>query len=106
MLVYLTLPLGSETTYEFLDTIREIAKEYYPQGNVYVVGNATMEYDFQKSFSRDNTVVSIVSILIVLVVLLFTFKSIGIPFLLILVIQAGIWMNFPFPQLRAERFFS
>ena len=43
MLVYLTLPLGSETTYEFLDTIREIAKKYYPQANVYVVGNATTE---------------------------------------------------------------
>ena len=102
---YLTLPLGSETTYEFLDTIREIAKEYYPQGNVYVVGNATMEYDFQKSFSRDNTVVSIVSILIVLVVLLFTFKSIGIPFLLILVIQGSIWMNFSIPAITGREIF-
>ena len=105
MLVYLTLPLGSETTYEFLDTIREIAKEYYPQGNVYVVGNATTEYDFQKSFSRDNTVVSIVSILIVLVVLLFTFKSIGIPFLLILVIQGSIWMNFSIPAITGREIF-
>lgn len=70
-----------------------------------MVGNATTEYDFQKSFSRDNTVVSIVSILIVLVVLLFTFKSIGIPFLLILVIQGSIWMNFSIPAITGREIF-
>ena len=44
-------------------------------------------------------VVSIVSILIVLVVLLFTFKSAGMPILLILVIQGSIWINFSIPAL-------
>ena len=105
MLVYLDLPLGSETTYAFLDTIRETAQTYYPEGNVYVVGNATTEYDFQKSFRRDNTVVSIVSILIVLVVLLFTFQSVGMPFLLILVIQGSIWLNFSVPAITGNEIF-
>ena len=62
-----------------------------------MVGDSTTEYDFQKSFSRDNVVVSIVSILIVLSVLLFTFKSAGMPLLLILVIQGSIWINFSIP---------
>ena len=105
MLVYLTLPLGSGETYQFLDTIRETAQNYYPGGSVYVVGNATTEYDFQKSFRRDNTVVSIVSILIVLVVLLFTFKSVGMPFLLILVIQGSIWLNFSVPAITGNEIF-
>ena len=61
------------------DTVRETAQRYYPDGNVYVAGNSSTEYDFEKSFARDNTVVSIVSLLIVLVVLLFTFKSAGMP---------------------------
>ena len=47
----------------------------------------------------DNIVVSVVSILIVLAVLLFTFKSAGMPLLLILVIQGAIWMNFAYPAL-------
>ena len=102
MLVYLTLPLGSGETYQFLDTIRETAQNYYPEGDVYVVGNATTEYDFQKSFRRDNTVVSVVSILIVLVVLLFTFQSAGMPFLLILVIQGSIWINFSIPAITGD----
>ena len=87
--------MGNIASYKVLliDTVRTLAQSYYPDGNVYVAGDSTNEYDFQKSFARDNTVVSIVSILIVLVVL-FTFLSAGMPVLLILVIQGSIWINF------------
>ena len=105
MLLYLTLPVGGDETYAFTDTIRDIAHSYYPDGNVYVAGTSTNEYDFQKSFSRDNTVVSVVSILIVLVVLLFTFKSVGMPLLLIMVIQGSIWINFSIPALTGTPLF-
>lgn len=105
MLLYLTLPVGGDTTYAFTDTIRDIAHSYYPDGSVYVAGTSTNEYDFQKSFSRDNAVVSIVSLLIVLVVLLFTFKSVGMPLLLIMVIQGSIWINFSIPSLTGTPLF-
>lgn len=105
MLVYLTLPESGEETYHFIDTIRETAGKYYPDGSVYIAGNSTTEYDFQKAFARDNLVVSVVSILIVLVVLLFTFKSAGMPVLLILVIQGSIWINFSLPYLLDQPLF-
>ena len=99
MLVYLTLPEAGEETYRFTDTIRRVAQDEYPGGRVYVAGNSTNQYEFEKSFRVDNIVVSVVSILIVLAVLLFTFKSAGMPVLLILVIQGSIWMNFSYPTL-------
>ena len=99
MLVYLTLPEAGDETYRFTDTIRSVAQSYYPKGQVYVVGNSTNQYEFEKSFQIDNIVVNVVSILIVLAVLLFTFKSAGMPVLLILVIQGAIWMNFSYPTL-------
>ena len=105
VLVYLTLPVSGDTTYEFLDTIQETAEKYYPDKKVYVVGNSTTEYDFKKSFEVDNTVVSIVTILIVLVVLLFTFMSVGMPILLILVIQGAIWINFSIPAITGNELF-
>lgn len=105
MLVYLDIPEGGDTLYGFLDTMRGIAEEYYPEGEVYVVGNPTSEYDFQKTFSRDNTVISVLTILIVLLVLLFTFKSVGMPLLLILVIQGSIWMNFSVPTFTGNGIF-
>ena len=45
------------------------------------------------------------SILAVLVVLLFTFKSAGMPVLLILVIQGAIWINFAFPAIQQKNLF-
>lgn len=105
MLLYLTLPESGEETYQFIDTIQETAQKYYPDESVYVAGNSTTEYDFQKAFARDNLVVSVVSILIVLVVLLFTFKSAGMPVLLILVIQGSIWINFSMPYILDQPLF-
>lgn len=105
MLVYTTLPLGSETTYAFVEDVKELAQSYYPNGEVHVVGNVTTEMDFKESFVVDNVVVSVVSILIVLIVLLFTFKSVAMPIILIAVIQGCIWLNFSFPVLTDEPVF-
>ena len=105
MLLYLTLPVSGDETYHFTDKILEIARSYYPDEDVFLAGNSTNEYDFEKSFAVDNTVVSIVSVLIVLVVLLFTFNSAGMPLLLILVIQGSIWINFSFPPIPGKYLF-
>ena len=105
MLVYLKLPVGGDETYDFLDQMRVVAHKYYPDGEVYVVGDSSSEQDFKTSFSRDNVVVSVLSILIVLVVLLFTFKSAGIPVLLIVVIQGSIWINYGIPTITNSPLF-
>lgn len=97
MLVYLNLPESGTETYEFTDKIKATAEDFYPDSVIFVVGESTNQYEFKKSFTVDNIVVSLMSILIVLVVLLFTFKSAGMPLLLILVIQGSIWINFSVP---------
>lgn len=104
-LIYLTLPVGGDETYAFLDTIEDVARKYYPEGEIYVVGDSSSEYDFQKTFSTDNVIISVVSIIIVLAVLLFTFNSVGMPLLLILVIQGCIWINFSIPYLQSQGVF-
>lgn len=104
MLVYLTLPEESEETFAFLDEMHELAGKYY-SGKVLVCGESVSQYDLQKTFARDNMVVNVVSILVVLVVLLFTFKSAGMPVLLIAVIQGCIWINFSVPAIAGENIF-
>lgn len=104
MLVYLTLPEESDETFAFIDKMHEMAGKYY-DGTILVCGESVSQYDLQKTFGRDNTVVSVVSILAVLVVLLFTFKSAGMPVLLIAVIQGCIWINFSVPALQHDNLF-
>lgn len=105
ILVYLSLPEESEETFDFINEIHNIADRYYKGQRVLVVGESVSQLDLKTCFSRDNTVVSVVSILAVLVVLLFTFKSAGMPVLLIIVIQGSIWINFSFPYLQSTYLF-
>ncbi len=102
LVVYLNLPEESQETFDFLQTIHREAAKYYGNENVYVVGNSTSDYDLSSSFSQDNLLISILSALFVIIILLFTFKSAGLPVLLILVIQGSIWINFSFPYLMEE----
>lgn len=105
MLVYLNMDEEGTETFEFLDKMHTIMYKYYPKDS-YIVGNTTSDFDLSTSFSRDNLIISILSALFVILVLLFTFKSAGLPVLLIAVIQGSIWINFSFPYLmKSELFF-
>ena len=105
ILVYLNLPEEGDETFAFLDRMHDMAGVYYPEDEVLIPGESMSQYDLYKTFQVDNTVVNVVSILAVLVVLLFTFKSAGMPVLLILVIQGAIWINFSFPALQNKPLF-
>lgn len=100
MLVYLDLPTEGEETFAFIDTVHNICKKYYDES--YFVGNSTSSYDLSTSFAKDNIVVSVLSILFVIAVLFFTFKSAGLPILLIAVIQGSIWINFSLPTITGN----
>ena len=98
MVLYLNLPEESQETFDFLSELREVMGKYY-EDDYYVVGNSTSARDLASSFSDDNLIISILSALFVILVLLFTFLSVGLPVLLIIVIQGSIWINFSFPTL-------
>ena len=98
LVVYADLPDEGEETYAFLEKIHEIADKHYEKP-VYAIGNSTSCRDLGSTFATDNTIISVLSIIFVIAVLLFTFKSVGLPVLLIVVIQGAIWINFSFPTL-------
>ena len=105
ILVYSTLPQESDETFAFIEELHDITEKYYDKDKIYVVGESVSQLDLKKCFSRDNMVTGVISILAVLVVLLFTFKSAGMPVLLIAVIQGCIWINFSFPALQHDNLF-
>lgn len=104
MLIYANVPEESQETFDFLKEVHQIAESYY-DGEVFLVGNSTNEYDLSSSFVTDNVLISILSAVFVIIVLLFTFQSAGLPLLLILVIQGSIWINFSFPVITDTNLF-
>lgn len=101
MVVYLDLPEEGEETYAFLEQIHTIADKYYDEP-VYAIGNSTSCRDLGATFATDNLLITVLSIVFVIAVLLFTFKSAGLPVLLVIVIQGSVWINFSFPTLQQE----
>ena len=99
MVAYLSVPEESDETFAFLDKMHDIVAKYYPE-DAYIVGNTTSAMDLSSSFGEDNLLISVLSALFVILVLLFTFKSAGLPVLLIFVIQGSIWINFSVPYLQ------
>ena len=101
LVVYLNLPEESDETMYFLDTMHALIAKYY-SSDTYIVGNSTNVKDLSSSFGEDNMLISVLSALFVVIILLFTFKSAGLPVLLIVVIQGSIWINFSVPTIQHE----
>lgn len=99
----LTLAAASDgdETFALLDRIHAVVHQYYPTDS-YLVGDAMSAYGSEQTFTQDNVMVSAMSILMVMLVLLFTFRSLGMPILLTLAIQGSIWINFGITVLTGE----
>lgn len=94
---------GAET-FQFIDNVRTLAQSFY-EDEVFVVGNPTSAYDLSKSFITDNGLISVLTVLFVGIILLITFQSASIPFMLCLTIEGSIWINFSIPFLTSSPMF-
>ena len=99
----LDLPVEGEESYAFLNILRGIVARDYKE--FYFVGDTTSCRDLRDSFEHDNLLISLLTVFFVVAVLIFTFKSVGLPALLIAIIQGSIWCNFSQPYLKHENLF-
>lgn len=103
LLVVWNRDLEGKDTFAGIDEIENIAQTYYNE--VYVVGDSSSNYEISKTFGTDNLRISIITALLVGIILLFTFQSAALPFILVLTIQGSIWVNFSLPYLTGEPMF-
>lgn len=104
LVMQLDLPEEGKETFAFLERLHTVAAKYYDH-DVFLVGNSTSDYDLSSSFQTDNLIISILTVVFVILVLIFTFRSAGLPVLLIAVIQGSVWINFSFPYLTHTNLF-
>ncbi len=91
-------------TFKAISKIRSLAGGLYDE--YYVTGPAALVKDLADLVDTDNKRVAIVSIALIAVILAFSFKSLSIPFILILAIQLAIWMNLSIPYYFNDRLSS
>ena len=78
-----------------LDKIQKIVKKYSPESMV--IGEAPLMKDLQDTTDVDLQRVNILSMAAIFVIILFVFKSISLPFILLAVIEFAIFVNMAIP---------
>ncbi len=93
----------SAETFALIERLIPKVKEVYP--DAIFAGESMSAYDLNESFSSDNILITTLTIAFIYVILAFTFRSWGIPAVLVLVIQGAIFMNFSLPVMMGKNLF-
>lgn len=86
--------------FDLVERLRKTADKYYEEN--YLVGESVVTYDMRDVVQKDNIIVNGLAILTVGLVVMISFRSLMIPLLLLLTIEASIWFNLTVPYLNAS----
>ena len=96
IIVYTDTPAEGDIAFRTVENINEKAKAQYGDA-FYSLGQSANLYDMKSIVQKDNVVVNLIAVIAIFIVLLVTFKSAILPFMLVLTIEAGIWINLAIP---------
>lgn len=96
-------PVEGETTFAMIDRLTPKVKEICP--DAIFAGSSMSAYDLNESFSHDNILITVLTVIFIYVILALTFRSPTIPLVLVLVIQGAIFMNFSLPVIMGNNLF-
>ncbi|WP_286171651.1 efflux RND transporter permease subunit [Gracilibacillus phocaeensis] len=85
-----------EEAFSLIGQIETITENYYGE-EAYTLGESVTLYDMKTTVERDNVVVNLLTVIAIAIVLLVTFRSISFPIVLLLTIQAAVWINLAVP---------
>ncbi|MDR1029220.1 MAG: MMPL family transporter, partial [Clostridiales Family XIII bacterium] len=91
-ILYTDAPSEGAEAFALVESARDRARAIY--GNDwYALGESVTLYDMKDVVTKDNRLVNILAVVAIFVVLLITFRSLSLPFLLLFTIQSAIWIN-------------
>ncbi len=79
-------------TFEFLDRFRTLAERSLPHGST-VMGESVIYKEFKEDFPSELLLLTILTVGSIFLIVLFTFKSLVVPILLIITVMSGVYVN-------------
>jgi predicted RND superfamily exporter protein len=95
-LIYTDVPPEGDRTFDAMREIYDTAYEVYGD-EAYLLGRSMNLFDMKSIVQQDNLRVNLIAVIAIFLVLLVTFRSLVLPFLLVLTIEAAIWINLAIP---------
>ncbi|MDR1082281.1 MAG: MMPL family transporter [Coriobacteriales bacterium] len=96
LIIYTDVPPEGDLTFAAMGEIRDVAYEFYGD-EAYSLGRSMNLFDMKSIVQQDNLRVNLIAIIAIFLVLLVTFRSLVLPFLLLLTIEVAIWINLSIP---------
>ena len=93
----------SKETFEFIEKLYGSVKKTAPKA--IFAGSSMSAYDLNGSFKTDNLLITLLTIAFIFIILAVTFRSWGIPIVLVAVIQGAIFINFTIPVMLGNNLF-
>ena len=104
MLLSVNLPNEGEDSSAFVENLNAILGETVGP-DALAAGEIISTYDLAKTFSHDNLLISVFTLVSVFLIVLFLFRSLSLPVLLVGVIQGAIFIAMAIAGLTGEIFF-
>ncbi|NMH67331.1 RND family transporter [Bacillus sp. RO3] len=82
--------------FSIVEKVETAAQGYYGD-DALALGESVTLYDIKNTVNQDNKVVNILTVVTIALVLLFSFRSISIPVVLLITIEAAVWINLSIP---------
>ena len=101
MLIYIRTKSESSQAFACTQELEEILTRYYPEYS-YLVGETPSTRDIRDTITEDNTRVNMLSLLGVFLVVMASFRSLVVPVLVIIPIEAAIFLNMAVPYLAGD----
>ena len=100
IICYIDAGVESEESFGVIETIHRLAAAYYDE--FYMAGQSANLYDMAQIIEVDNVVVSLVAVVTIFLVVAIAFRSLMLPFCLVLAIESGIWINLCIPYFTGD----
>ena len=95
IIVYTDTSSEGDLAFSVVERINEIAGGYYDE--FYSAGQSVNLYDMKSIVATDNTRVNIIAIVSIFLVIMISLRSLILPFILVITIETGIWINLSIP---------
>jgi predicted RND superfamily exporter protein len=102
IIIYTDTADEGDTAFDVVEHVQSTARAYYGD-TVYSSGQSVTMYDMKSVVTRDNQVVNLIAIAAIFLVLLFTFRSLTLPFILLITIETAIWGNLSYPYFTGSQ---
>lgn len=101
VLIYMNTATESNLAFQTVEDIKTIVEEYYGE-RYQITGTTPVTMDMKNVIESDYRFVNLLSIVAIMGILLFTFKSLSVPIILTVVIEAGIFINMAIPYFAGQ----